>query len=101
MHMPSRSFQATILSGHKEDAVELPFDPGVEWSITSGQFAPGRRGFAVQARLNEVSFASHVVARSGRFWLLVDSQVAGLAGVSTGDSVRVVIEPATTSGRSP
>jgi hypothetical protein len=95
--MSPRSFKATLLSGHKEDALEVPFNPSDEWAISAIQFAPGRRGFAVLARLNEVSFASHVVARSGRFWLLVDLQAARSAGVSAGDSVTVLIEPAPTA----
>ena len=92
--MSTRSFSAILHSGHKEDAVEVPFDPSAQWSASTVQFAPGRRGFAVQGKLNGFAFSSHVVARSGRFWLLVDSELAGLATIAAGDSVVVVIGPA-------
>jgi hypothetical protein len=83
-----------MMSGHKEHALEVPFDPAAEWSAAAITFAPGRRGVPVEARLNGRSFPSHVVARSRRFWLLVDSEVAKLASVGPGDTVSVVIGPA-------
>ena len=63
--------QATLMRGHKEDAVEVPFDPGKRWSLAQLKLRPGRRGFPVKATLNGVEFESAIVSRSKRFWLLV------------------------------
>jgi hypothetical protein len=29
--MKKKNFKAEVISGHKEDAVEVPFDPALEW----------------------------------------------------------------------
>jgi hypothetical protein len=31
--MKRKKFKAQVLSGHKEDAVEVPFDPAHEWDV--------------------------------------------------------------------
>nr|CAP48244.1 putative integron gene cassette protein [uncultured bacterium] len=48
----TQSFQAVLLSGHKGNAAEVPFDPGTCWSLTAQPLWPGRRGFPVHASLN-------------------------------------------------
>jgi len=46
-----RSFQATVLSGHKAQcAVEVPFAPGAEWGLKLGLVFPGRNGYVVGLR---------------------------------------------------
>jgi hypothetical protein len=37
--MKKKKFKGEVLSGHKEDAVEVPFDPAKEWGIPR---RPGR-----------------------------------------------------------
>jgi len=54
----------------------------------------GRRGYRVTACINGCRFDSHVVARSGRFWLLLPAQVERDAGFGAGDTVSVVLSPA-------
>jgi hypothetical protein len=84
----------TILSGHKEAAVEVPFDPAERWQVAARPIRKGRRGHAVCARLSGVAFDSVIVPRSKRFWLIVDKEPLAAAGVGVGDSVTIDIEPA-------
>ena len=90
---PAR-FTGIVLSGHKEDAVEVPFDPASRWNVTTAHIRVGRRGYRVTACINGCRFDSHVVARSGRFWLLLPAQVERDAGFGAGDTVSVVLSPA-------
>ena len=86
--MDIKSFQSKLLSGHKEDAIEVPFDPS-QLGLTSQALWPGRRGYRVKATLNGYDFEGAVVARSKRFWLLVPQPIEQAAGVVVGDSVQV------------
>ena len=86
--MDIKSFQSKLLSGHKEDAIEVPFDPS-QLGLTSQALWLGRRGYRVKATLNGYDFEGAVVARSKRFWLLVPEPIEQAAGVIVGDSVQV------------
>lgn len=86
-------FNSVIRSGHKEDAAEVPFDPSRYWSITSQQLEPGRLGFPVTGTINGVPLQSAVVSRSGKFWLLLPSELEAHAHVSVGDSVVIELAP--------
>lgn len=92
--MKQRSFEAVLLSGHKQDAVELPFDPEVEWNSRAVPIEPGRRGHRVSGRINDVAFEGWVVARSRRHYVLVEDEVRERAGIAAGDRVRVVLAAA-------
>ncbi|MBK5260262.1 MAG: DUF1905 domain-containing protein [Thermoanaerobaculia bacterium] len=94
-------FNAVIRGGHKEDAVEVPFDPSERWSISAQQLWPGRRGFAVTGTINGTPFESAIVSRSRRFWLLVSTETERKAGASTGDSVVIEIAPDNSSKPKP
>jgi uncharacterized protein DUF1905 len=83
-------FEATVLAGHKEDAVEVPFDPAERWGVAPRALRPGRRGYAVDVAIGRTRFASAIVPRSKRHWLLIPASV----GVRTGDVVEVVVSPA-------
>lgn len=85
---------ATILSGHKQAAVEVPFDPAVRWQVAARPIRKGRRGHAVRASLRGVAFDSMIVPRSKRFWLLVEAEPLAAAGVGVGDTVTIEVEPA-------
>lgn len=91
--MSIQTITGVLLSGHKEDALQVPFDPGKEWTLQSVPMAQGRRGFSVDATVKGFKFQSYIVARSGRFWLLVDSSVKERAHLTVGDTVSVVLEP--------
>ncbi len=86
-----RSFSATIVEGHKQCALEVPFDPTVEWASGKPLIRPGRRGNPVLARIGQESFESHVVARSKKFWLLLEADVLARLGVAPGQSLRVTL----------
>lgn len=92
--MKQRSFEAVLMSGHKQDAVELPFDPALEWNSRAVAIQPGRRGHRVAGRLNDVAFESWVVARSKRHFVLIEDEVRRRAGVAVGERVRVVLAAA-------
>lgn len=82
------------MSGHKEDAVEVPFDPTVFWGIPAAPLWRGRKGHRVHATLNHIAFEGFVVARMKRFFLLVDDDIKKAAGVAVGDVVHISVAPA-------
>src|SRR5262245_39040488 len=91
--MKSAQFTAELLTGHKEAAVEVPFDPAARWKLIAQPLWKGRRGHAVKGRLNGVAFESVVVPRSRRFYLLVPDELQSATGASIGDVLRVTIAP--------
>jgi hypothetical protein len=93
MTIPMRSFQGTVLSGHKAQcAVEVPFDPGVEWGLAFGPVFPGRNGYRVRASLGAGWFESAVVPRMKRWWLLIEAGRLDAVGVGVGQAVTVRME---------
>jgi hypothetical protein len=88
-----KKFSGELLSGHKQDAVLVPFDPAEEWKLQTQRLRPGRNGFRVKATINGRPFESAIVARQKRWFLLIDAAVARLAGVSLADTVKVTVEP--------
>jgi len=89
--MNSKTFSGTILAGHKDDAIEVPFDPAQAFGVKLVAIKPGRRGFPVRAMINSVGFDSHVVARSKTFWLLLPMVIERQIGASEGDQVSVTL----------
>ena len=92
--MKFESFQSNLRSGHKGNAVQVPFDPRARWSIPAQPLWPGRRGFPVHAKLNGVAFDSAIVARSRMFWLLVPAEVSSSARVLVGEPCSIAVAPA-------
>ena len=93
MKMKKKNFKAEVISGHKEDAVEVPFDPALEWGIPPKPLWRGRRGHFVNAAVNGFSLESSIVARQKKFFLLIDAEAKKSAGVSAGVGVQVAVEP--------
>jgi hypothetical protein len=91
--MKKKKFKAEVLAGHKEDAVEVPFDPAQVWGVPPKLLWRGRRGHLVNATVNGFSFESSIVPRQKKFYLLIDAEAAKAAGVSNGVKVEVVVEP--------
>jgi hypothetical protein len=92
--MKAERISGVVLTGHKGDAVEVPFDPGAKWSVTAQQIGPGRRGYRVACRVGATRFDSCVVARSGTFWLLLSAEVEAKLSIKAGDAVSLSLEPA-------
>jgi hypothetical protein len=93
--MKKKRFKAEVLSGHKDDAVEVPFDPTSTWGLPPRPIWRGRRGHAVRGTLNGFIFEeSFIVPRQKKFYLLIDRDMGRAAGVTIGDRVTVAIEPA-------
>ena len=90
--MSSARFRGVVLPGHKEHAVEVPFDPATRWDVAARQIRPGRRGVAVHAAVNDVAFDSHVVARAKKFWLLLPAAVQKRAQIAVRDEVAVTLQ---------
>lgn len=91
---PARhSFDATLQSGHKQCAVEVPFDPADAWSLAARPSWPGRRGYRVRASCDDVDFDGAIVSRSRRFWLLIDDDIRRAAGWREGSQLHVTITP--------
>jgi Domain of unknown function (DUF1905) len=93
MGSKQKKFIGEILSGHKDNAVEVPFDPATEWGIAPGPLWRGRRGHEVRARINRLAFESAIVPRQRKFYLLIDTESANSAGVTEGMKVRITVEP--------
>ena len=91
--MKKKRFKAEVLSGHKEDAIEVPFDPALEWGISPKSLWRGRRGHLVNATVNGFSFESSIVPRQKKFYLLIDAEAAKSTRVSEGALVQVAVEP--------
>ena len=91
--MKKKRFKAEVLSGHKESAVEVPFDPSEEWQIDPKPLWRGRRGHPVRGVINRVSFESAIVPRQKKFYLLIDAEAAKSAKISPGGLVEVAVEP--------
>jgi hypothetical protein len=91
--MKRKRFKATLQSGHKENSVEVPFDPAQVWDIPERPLLAGRRGHRVQGSLNKTNFDSVIVARSGKFFLLIEADLQQAAGLAVGDEVDAVVGP--------
>lgn len=91
--MKQKKFTGEVLSGHKEHAVEVPFDPAAEWGIDPKPLWRGRRGHPVTATVNGISFESSIVPRRKKFYLLIDAEAKRAAGVVAGIVVQVEVKP--------
>jgi hypothetical protein len=88
-----KKFKAELQSGHQEDAVEVPFDPATTWDVAPVRLWRGRRGHAVLATLNGISFETFIVSRQQRFFMLVEGDIKEQAGVAVGEIVTVTVAP--------
>ena len=92
--MKKRKFTAEVQSGHKDDAVEVPFDPTATWGQPPRPIWRGRRGHSVSGTLNGFPFEeSFIVPRAKKFFMVIDKDMERAAGVSVGDSVHLIVEP--------
>jgi hypothetical protein len=87
--MKPKRFKAEVLSGHKENALEVPFDPAEEWDVEPQPLWRGRRGHKVIATINGVEFESAIVPRQMKFYLLIDAESKQAAAIADGDLVSV------------
>lgn len=90
--MRPKKFRGEVLAGHKEDAVEVPFDPAEVWATEPQPLWRGRRGHRVKGSLNGEAFESFVVPRQKKHYLLIDRELEGRTGICEGDVVGVTIE---------
>jgi hypothetical protein len=98
--MKKKSFTAEVQSGHKEAAIEVPFDPAQVWGLPPKPLWHGRRGYVVSGSLTGSHFEeSFIVPRSQRFFMLIDAELQQAAGVSVGDIVDVAVAPINAESR--
>jgi hypothetical protein len=91
-------FNAELIEGHKGVTVVLvPFDPEEGWSLKPVRLHERRHGWLIRGTVNGVPFNGYIGERWGRFFIIVDRELREAAGVSVGDTLRIVIQP-TTSG---
>lgn len=86
-------FKGILLAGHKEDAVEVPFDPALKWDSPKQKLWNGRNGHFVKGVVNGIPFESAIVPRVKKFFLLIDNDVKAAANIAVGDTVKVAIGP--------
>ena len=92
--MKKRRFKAEVQSGHKEAAVEVPFDSAQVWGLPPRPLWRGRRGHVVSGSLNGSRFEeSFIVPRSKRFFMIIDAELQQAVGISVGDLVDVAVAP--------
>jgi hypothetical protein len=91
--MSAKKFRAEVLAGHKGAAVEVPFDPAVQWRLPAAPLRKGRRGHQVQGSVNGVRFEGEIVPRSKKFYLVLDEELLVRAEVPVGELVTVVVQP--------
>src|SRR5258706_13125679 len=92
-------FEAEILTGHKGDAVVVPFNPARVWDAKAAEVPrPWRVGYLVLGTLNGCPFEGWIGFRWGRFFMLVPRELQGAAGVSVGDEVQIVVGPRGAAG---
>lgn len=91
--MKSERFTAVLMGGHKEAAVEVPFDPATHWGCASESLRPGRRGVRVDAAIDGHAFEGAIVARARRHWLPIPAALCKAAAIAVGDTVAVRLAP--------
>lgn len=92
--MKKKQFTAEILTGHKDNAVEVPFNPAEVWGLSPQPIWRGRRGHAVSGTLNGFRFdEGFIVPRAKKFFLIIDKDMSSAAGVGVGDKVRISVVP--------
>ncbi len=89
----TRRFRAEIETGHKGEAVIVPFDPAKAWGTKSRRVPGYAVGWLAKGTIAGVPFESFVGHRWGRFFILVPAEMQRAAGVKPGDVVDVVVSP--------
>ena len=87
------SFTGHLLGGHKGAAVEVPFDPDVQWGVPPERLRKGRDGHRVEATINGVKFQGAIVPRVRRFWSEVPEEAVVRADVAAVAEVRIRLTP--------
>lgn len=91
--MKSGKFKAEILSGHKEAAAEVPFNPVVKWHIPAGKLWHGRRGYKVKGTLKGTAFESVIVPRARSFFLIIENDLLVRSNAAIGETVEITVVP--------
>ena len=86
-------FRAEILSGHKEHAAEVPFNPVVKWHMTAGQLWHGKRGYKVTGTLKGTDFESVIVPRARSYFLVIGDELLASANAVIGEIVEITVAP--------
>ncbi len=94
MSVRARRFETVIVSGHKGEAVIVPFDPAEVWDLPQADVPrPWKRGWLVRGSIAGQDFEGWIGLRWGRFFILVDADLQERAGVRAGDTVEVKVRP--------
>ncbi len=90
-----------VLEGHKDAAVEVPFDPAERFGLEAVALRRGRRGHRVRAISGKLSFETEIVPRSKRFWLALPATALRDLGLEPGDAIELAIEPSIQTSSEP
>jgi len=82
-----------VLEGHKDAAVEVPFDPAERFGVEAVALRRGRRGHRVRVTAKAFRFESEIVPRSKRFWLVLPAAALRDLRLGPGDRIEVSVEP--------
>jgi hypothetical protein len=86
-----------VLEGHKDAAVEAPFDPAERFGIEPTALRRGRRGHRVRASTKSLRFETEIVPRSKRFWLVLPASVLEELRLEPGDTIDLSVGPVDSS----
>jgi hypothetical protein len=87
-------FEAELIEGHKGITVVIvPFDPEEGWSQKPVRLDSRRHGWLITGSVNAVPFDGYIGERWGRFFIIIDPELRNAAGVSVGDTLRMIVQP--------
>jgi len=90
-------FEAELIEGHKSlTIVIVPFDPEEGWSRKPVRLDSRRHGWLITGTANGVRFDGYIGERWGRFFIIIEPELREAAGVSIGDTLRMIVQPAAT-----
>ena len=90
-------FEAPLFEGHKGvRGVLVPFDPEAVWRSRPVRLAGRRHGWLVSGTANGARFHGYVGERWGRYFITLDEALLDAAGVTVGETVTMVVAPAST-----
>lgn len=92
--MRLKKFKAEVLPANKGSAVEVPFDPEKEWGVPPQKLWNETHGHWVTARIKGIFFASSIVSRQNKFYLLIDAETQRAAKIAAGNMIEVSVRRA-------
>ena len=96
--MSKVGFTAELVEGHKGVTVVIvPFDPREVWGVEPVALDERREGWLVSGTVNGAKLDGWIGFRWGRYFIMIDPALRGVAKASVGDTLDVVVRPTTSA----